>query len=135
MVSTMNEMDTKSRLVGFALGLLIGCLVFYIATANSYHVLAAPGIALALCAGMFAKSRRVEWGVITAVFAVMLCLLLEAWRVAGVKDESYFYFFTQLGEIPQRGWMNLGAAAIAGFWFGMGKSRRKRSGDFTAPHR
>jgi hypothetical protein len=117
--------DPMRRLVGAAVGGGLGYALFWWQQQTGIWIVAATGIGLGLGAGLGARSRSTKWGLLMGLVALAYTLIV-AWQHYPFRaDKSLFEF---VGTIPQRSanemWTYL-AVLLAGFWFGMGRNRRK----------
>lgn len=118
--------DSLRRLLGAALGGAIGYGAFLLIEAQEYRALAVVGACLAIGAGLGATRRRLGWGVIIAVLAVVVTILVEWHHYPFRSDESLTYFVTHIASVSTNSKITYAAVAAAGLWFGMGRNRRPR---------
>lgn len=117
--------DTMTRLLGGAIGAAIGIGAYWFGLQRSVDILVVVGALPALGIARGSRRRRFGWAVGTAVFAPALALLTMWWFRPFAADESLGYFVSHLAELPGKAWLSLGASALAGAWFGLGRPRRR----------
>ncbi len=117
--------DLPGRLLGTLVGTVIGVVAYRLALQRGTDILVAVGVGLSL--GMMRGSRRRSgrWAIFTAVLAPAVCLLVFWWCRPFAEDASFSYFLGHLAQLPRAALTSLGASALAGAWFGVGRNRRQ----------
>lgn len=116
--------DLPTRLLGGLVGAAIGIVAYWLALGRGVDVLIAVGAGLALGVARGSRRRSLAWGAGIAVVAPMLALGTLWWFRPFADDPSLGHFLSHLHELPRQALMSLGASALAGGWFGMGRNRR-----------
>ncbi len=117
------------RLLGAAVGGAIGYGAFLLVEAQEVRALAIVGACLALGAGLAAPCRRLMWGVVIGILAVVVTMFVEWHHYPFRSDESLAYFVTHIASLSNKSKLTYALVGAAGLWFGMGRNRRGGSSD------
>jgi len=117
--------EAPRRIVGGIVGAGIAVLVYRVALQNGYHVLALVAAGPGLGSGLAARRRSFAWGLVIAVVSVALTIVIEWLFLPLAADGSFGYFVTHLGDLPLKSKLSMMSAAVIGFYFGMGRNRKK----------
>ena len=84
---------------------------------------AIPGALLGLAAGLAARERSQLLGILCAVGAAALIVVAEWLRAPMLKDPSFIYFASHLGQMDNASikLVMMGLGALAAYWFGQGR--------------
>jgi len=111
------------RFAGGLGGAVVGTLAYWLMLQLNIHIPAVVGAATALGVSAAARTTRTAWGLLTAVLAVGLSLLVEFLFLPFAADTSLSYFVTHVADLPRNSLLSLAAAAVLGFYFGRGRRR------------
>jgi hypothetical protein len=108
-------------LAGALVGGAIGWWLFFVLVGQGFYSLALPGALLGYGCGKLSGRRSKRLGIFCAVAALFLGIVLE-WRFAPfVKDGSFVFFITHLGDLRGVSKIMIGLGALFGYWFGIGR--------------
>ena len=119
------ESDLPGRVLGALIGTVVGVAGSWLALQRGTDILVVVGAGLALGVSRGSRRRSVPWAIFTAVLAPVVCLLVFWWFRPFAENPSFGFFLGHLAELPRAALTSLGAVALAGAWFGVGRNRRK----------
>lgn len=107
--------------VGILGGAVLGSIAFHFAFSAGFYAMVLPGALIGLGCGAQSKAASLPLGIVAALAALSIGVLLE-WRYFPFrKDGSLTYFLQNLNDLKTGTWVMILAGAIAGFWFGRGR--------------
>jgi hypothetical protein len=117
-------MDVWVVLRGIAGGIVGGLLGFFIVrwlAGQGMYGMMIPGAMIGLGAALAARGRSVLLGVICAVAAVVLAIVIEGTLFPFVKDKSFSFFLAHLHHLKPMTLIMIGLGAVFAFWLGQGR--------------
>ena len=109
-------------MAGAAIGGVLGWFAFGWLINQGFYGLALPGALVGIGCGLVSGGTSITNGVLCAVIAAILGVVLEWWHRPFIADESFGYFVTHLHELRGITWLMLVLGAVFGFWFGRGRA-------------
>lgn len=116
-------LDTTRRLVGASLGGAVGVTAYWLLLQSAYYMPGVAGIGLALGVSAAARWRRLAWGVLTALLALVLSLGTDWWFRPFLADPSLSFYLRHLTDLSGLTLASLLIAPVLGFYFGIGRAR------------
>ncbi|MEZ6060383.1 MAG: hypothetical protein R3C19_08485 [Planctomycetaceae bacterium] len=110
-------------ILGSAVGAAIGFMLFFVLAQQGLYALALPGAAVGIACGWLSGGRSIPLGVVCAVVAFALGVVIEWKSDPFPADESFSYFVTHLHQLKRVTQIMLAVGAVFGFWFGIGRDR------------
>jgi hypothetical protein len=103
------------------MGGALGWWLFFVLTRQGFYSLALPGALLGYVCGKLSGRRSKPLGIFCAVAALFLGIILE-WRFAPfVKDGSFVFFITHLGDLRGVTKIMIALGAVFGYYLGIGR--------------
>ena len=108
---------------GAVAGAVAGFYAFQWMASHGFYAMVLPGALMGLGCGYASGRQSTVLGGICAVAAIPLGLFCEAIVMPFVADNSFGFFFSNLGELSPVTWLMIVGGAIMSFWFGVGRDR------------
>jgi hypothetical protein len=104
--------------LGAAAGGALGYFAFFWIARQGFYALALPGLFLGLGCGSLSRGTSRALGIVCAVAAVILGLIVE-WQFAPFKaDGSLTFFLTHVGDLQPITLISIGVGALFAYWCG-----------------
>ena len=113
-------------MAGAIIGGVLGWFAFGWLIGQGIYGLALPGALVGIGCGLLSGRSSVTNGILCAVIALVVGVVLEWRHRPFVADESFGYFVTHLHELQGITWLMLVLGVVFGFWFGRGRGSYAR---------
>jgi hypothetical protein len=110
-------------LAGAAGGGVLGFFIFVWLANQGLIAVLLPGAALGIGGAVLMRKRSLAFGVVCAVFAMLLGFFSYWWiRLPLMEEESsFFYLLTHPNHLPSIILLMIGLGGLCAFWFGLGQ--------------
>lgn len=110
-------------LIGASMGALAGYFLFKLLLGQNLYALALPGALIGIGCGVLSRIHSRTLGVVCAIAALALGIMLEWQHFPFLADDSLSFFVTHLHQLKGFTMVMLVLGVLGGFWFGTGRSR------------